>query len=283
MCSSRRLRQPSASVLHGALALALAALACGGTVAAQDAPKTSERGAETAATSRQLARAQAEYEEAVKLSNAGRWREAIVKLRDVIVVTDTPEVRFQLARALVATGDYDAADELVDWVVQDPRSPDRLTEASDALRAQMDATGGKVVVSLSGAPRGAYILLDGHELAPDRLREPVRVRAGAHAVVVMRGGAELARKEASVAVGQTVPIELTIAPLSADVARASRAGAGEEEEPAERPPLRKDWRLWAGVGASVAAIALTVVLVKTVGPSQEKPAGGNIPPGTLVW
>ena len=77
MCSSRRLRQPSASVLHGALALALAALACGGTVAAQDAPKTSERGAETAATSRQLARAQAEYEEAVKLSNAGRWREAI--------------------------------------------------------------------------------------------------------------------------------------------------------------------------------------------------------------
>src|SRR5512139_1887841 len=105
----------------------------------------------TGPTAAELEQARAQFGEAVGLAEEGRWEEAVSLFRQVLVVRRAPPVVYNLAHALFELGEFAESDALLAEVVADPATPASLRTSAEQLRAQMERTGGRVTVTVSGA------------------------------------------------------------------------------------------------------------------------------------
>ena len=208
----------------------------------------------TAQTDQELAQARGWFAEGIEHSEAGRYEDAVASFRRVLAVKGSPPVRYNLALNLYELGLVREADENVQMLLEDPETtPDIRSSAAD-LRLHMEETGGRLQVEVSGATPGTYdVQLDGRRMLAGDLGRSLRVRAGDHVVVVMRGDEELGTQVFHVVAGEASVGQVEVAPSAREVAEESELEEDEaiviDEEEEERPLARK-WQFWAVVGSA---------------------------------
>jgi len=236
-----------------------------------------EAGGEEARTER----ARALFAEGVELVEQQRWEEAAARFRQTLELKPAPAVRYNLASALYSAGQVTEAEVLVDGVLDDPETDETIRAHAQDLQGVMRDEAGMLRVELAGSASGSTVAVDGYELPENRVGIDVAAAPGAHVVTATRDGREVARQEATVAVGQTTNVRLEVAPAPATTAAAGLAGSADDE-PSD-PSMLEDWRLWAAIGATAAVIVVTVVLLATTTGGTEDPVEGNFEPGVLRW
>lgn len=218
-----------------------------------------------------LARARAEFHEAVALETAGNWSAALAKLRGVAAVKMTAQVRFHLAlceehlgRLVAALGDYDlAAHE-----AEEASNASVATTADEHMKALAPRVP-RLTVKRGAGAETATLQLDGVALGQSAVGRETRVDPGKHVVSAAIRGEERAREEVDLAEGESRTVEIGIDAPEGAVAAARPAARprrpakppAEPEKPAEKrapgapaeePSSAGYWLIGAG-GASLLA------------------------------
>lgn len=191
----------------------------------------------------------------------GNLEKAIEELRASLDVVDSPNAHLELARALRDSGnpaeawlEYGRAVAVATQLAPKEERYAKTGEAASNERVDVEGKLGFVAVTVTRAPDGASLHVGGRVVAPEEWNAPVPVTPGSFDVVLLDiGGAEIARRTVSVAIGQTVPVSLDVVP--APPAKAS-ADVSDDEMPssAASPPLprfrRRGHRIRRGGGRS---------------------------------
>ena len=122
------------------------------------------------------------FKEAVALEARSDWTNAERKLREALVVKDTPGLRYHLAfcqaqqgKLLEAQADYDRAQALIDGGMPAPDVQQLLTEArADVVRRISDLT-----LQVPARVPSFQVFIDGQQVQLDR-GQPLRINPGSH-------------------------------------------------------------------------------------------------------
>jgi hypothetical protein len=255
-----------------------------------------------------VAAARALFQEGVGLARRGEYDAAVDRFRRAQALRPAPPIAFNLAAALVHTGDLVEASEILEHLLRDPLLPRDIRTSATRERDELAPRLSRVTVRLEGEAGGVQVAIDDHELPGAAIGVPVPIDPGAHEVVASRDRAAVARERFEVAEGATRQISLTIPPrptspeppsvdFDADRARASETDV--DGEPHDRivastdhdgdeapPPQGNDDGVWIGVGIGIAlavgaGAAVTAVLLTM--PPTPSTVTGNAMPGVLTW
>jgi len=163
-----------------------------------------------AQTEAELARARAQFDEALSLEVAEDFKGALAKLNEVAKVRQTPQVRFHIARCkerlqryTEALGDYQLAEHA------EPRlGPEDLAEVVRA-RESLQQRIPRLSLVLPKPSEGVEVELDGVLLGAARLREPVLVDPGTRHIVVTNKHGRL-EESVEVSEGETREVSLRV-------------------------------------------------------------------------
>lgn len=243
----------------------------------------------SAQTEAQLERARAAFGEGVQLTAEERWAEAAARFREVIAVRATPQVRFNLAVALFHSGEIAEAADLLAVVVEAPELDRRTRREAQRMLDEAQPQLGRLTVRIVGDEGGVSVLLDDREVGLERIGHPISVTVGTHQIALRRGGHVVARREVSVAAGETAEVSL------APVAAAAIEPAPVEDEvviPVAQPAggdVTGEWWFWAAVGGGAAIVVGVIVGVAVASSSssdssrpQAPPLQGNLQPGSIT-
>ncbi|MDQ3034519.1 MAG: hypothetical protein M3Y87_19070 [Myxococcota bacterium] len=241
----------------------------------------------SAQTEAQLERARAAFGEGVQLTAEERWAEAAARFREVIAVRATPQVRFNLAVALFHSGEIGEAADLFAQVVDAPELDRRTRREAQRMLSQAEPQLGRLTIRIAGDEGGVTVLLDDREVGLERVGQPMSVTAGTHRVALRRGTQVVARREVSVAQGETEQVSLTpvaAAPIDDPVDRELLI---PEEQPAgPGGDVTGEWWFWAAIGGGAAVVAGVIIGVAVAssgsgGGQQLPPLQGNLQPGVI--
>jgi hypothetical protein len=231
MGTSRALSVARAGWVLGALAL---------TAAASSALAAEPSKMELAAARDLFSRAERDEE-------AGRWTDALDKVRRAGTVKMTPGIRFHIAlceeklgQLVSALGDYASA-EAAARAEGNKDVLDAVTDSLTALRARTPT------LTLTPPPdaKDAVVTLDGTALSPGLLGTPIPVDVGVHAVQAHASGrppfamtvSVFERQAASVVVRLPAAAPAGVAPAGVAPVPATPAGAPERLTPAPSSPV----------------------------------------------
>lgn len=235
--------------------------------------------AQESASEAEVERARQLFVEGLDFSDQGNWDEALLRFRAVAEVRRAPPVLLNLATALVEVGEFPEANAVVAELIAGD-APSNMRAGAEDLRDQMFNRGGSLRVALDATLEGLEIRVDGYAIAEELLSAPIPVSAGEHLVEAMTGEGQVrSRRELTIAQNETLEVQLQLAPSPQDAARGAEPGT---DGGFSLPPIMKDWRLWAAVGAGVVLIVVVVAIAASSGGSSSEPYQGNFSPGTLV-
>lgn len=139
----------------------------------------------------QIAVARRLFRQATILEILKKWDDAIVKLKQVIAIKETPGVRYHLAYCeehaghwVKALNDYNRAGELLREGAKAPDVEHLLGPARDALKKRMP----KLTVDVPAGVLGATLSLDGKPLPPELAGQQTPLNPGPHTVRVTAPG-----------------------------------------------------------------------------------------------
>ncbi|MCB9591114.1 MAG: tetratricopeptide repeat protein [Sandaracinaceae bacterium] len=159
----------------------------------------------------QRADAEALFARGVAAAREGEWDRARELFTQADALLPHPNIRINLAAALVQTGRLREAAALYARILEEHRGAlgDRTDEVRGAL-AQIEARLPTLELELDGALPGDLLEIDaeGVELADGRAR--IRVDPGSHAVEVRRGSETIARRSVELAEGARLSLTLTL-------------------------------------------------------------------------
>lgn len=237
----------------------------------------------------QTALARSLFREGVSLATEERYPEAVERFRRVHELQPTPGVAYNLAAALVHTGELVEASELLRSAVASPDASAQVAEQARGLLAETEARIAHLTVRVEGATEGASLFLDGEPLRTAALGVAMPLDPGPHVVDARRGSDVVAAEEVSLDEGQAVDVTLTVplpevvaepepAPVAfTGVAAGSRSGGAEDEG-----SVLGAWWLWTGVAVLVTAGVLGGLYLGGAFDGPE-PVTGNAMPGVLQW
>jgi hypothetical protein len=230
----------------------------------------------------------------------GNLEKAIEELRASLDVVDSPNAHLELARALRDSGnpaeawlEYGRAVAVATQLAPKEERYAKTGEAASNERVDVEGKLGFVAVTVTRAPDGASLHVGGRVVAPEEWNAPVPVTPGSFDVVLLDiGGAEIARRTVSVAIGQTVPVSLDVVPAppakaSADVSDDEMPSSAASPPPPEVPPPRPSdptrWRPLAyfagGIGVlGVASFVVFGVMSNTTYHDLENTCPRGCPP-----
>lgn len=225
------------------------------------------------------------FERGAAAADAGDHTTAADLLRRSLALRPSPVVAFNLAQSLTALGELVEASELLVRVERDATN-DALRHAAEGLRAQVSPRLAHVTVLVTPSETDATVQLDGTELPAALRGAPTPVDPGAHLVVALRGGEEVARAEVTVAEAETRELSLTV-PEPVPVAIEPEIVEPEVVVPPTETPIvseHGDDTVLIVVLVSVGVLAVAGLAVGLgVGLSSQGtgPVDGNLSPGVL--
>jgi hypothetical protein len=237
----------------------------------------------------QTAVARSLFRQGVEHSDQGRWPEAADHFRRSLALRDSPVVAFNLATALVHIGRLVEATEHFRRAARDAEAPERLREAArqqvDALQPRL----ARLTIQVTGPLESVELLLDGDPVPPARVGVAAPADPGLRVLRALRGDAEVARQEVTLAEGGEGSLSLVVPPppIVEDRERQPDLLLGAGPPPsAVTPPAGDDTLLWVGVvvGAVLvvgAAAVTTGVVLGGQGPAP--PIEGNLGPTVIVF
>lgn len=164
-------------------------------------------------TPAELAAARRLFEEGRLAEEAGRFRDAAERFRQVTAIKDTPGIRFHLARCEEEQGafvealiEYDRARELIDSGVRAPDVERLLPEAREHARAKV----AQLIVRLPEGVAGGSVTLDDKPLSASALGVPLPANPGHHRLSASASGRRPFATEIDLSSGETklVSVEL---------------------------------------------------------------------------
>ncbi|MEP7052428.1 MAG: hypothetical protein ABJB12_18820 [Pseudomonadota bacterium] len=157
----------------------------------------------------EISAARRAFETAVNLENAQHWAEAALKLREALVVKDTPGLRFHLAHCETEQGqlveaalDYDRASALLAQGAKAPDVQKLLASSSAALGQRIPRVGVDIPSDLL-LPVAA---LDGKIYPPSEISLGVAVNPGEHHLTVSASGRRTFERTFSLKEGQALQL-----------------------------------------------------------------------------
>jgi len=249
-----------------AVAVALASLASlAPLVGAAEAPRADARGV-----------ARAKVDEGVRLTEQGRYADALRAFEEAYALFPSPKIQFNIALANEELERYAAAFEAMSRFLADPQ---------DAAKAKI-ARGRKVLeglakkvgrIAVASEVAGDEVFVDGQRRGVTPLGAALVVDPGAHAVTVKRGDVQLTEnvtvgpgeersvspQPSAVAVAPAEPPSPPPAAVPAPAAPAATPASAVLTHQAAAPePARRRWLLWGAVGGGVVlALVITSLLV----------------------
>ncbi len=167
-------------------------------------------GSANAQTEAELARARAQFDEALSLEVAEDFKGALAKLNEVAKVRLTPQVRFHIARCkerlqryTEALGDYQLAEHAEPRLV--PEELAEVVRARESLQKRIP----QLTLLVPKGGEGSRVELDGVLLGAARLREPVLVDPGSRHIVVTNKHGRL-EQTLEVSEGERLEIKLRV-------------------------------------------------------------------------
>ncbi len=226
---------------------------------ASAAVPTEVRAQEAESDAERTARARSLFEEGVAHADAAEWREAARKFREAVALRDAPAVRYNLASALVALGEYAEAESIARALGDDPATPPDLRDRARELLGQIAENAGRLEVQLRGATRGVTVRIDGEAADASQVLHEFSLEPRGYTVVIERDGREIERREVAVERGRTADVSITVAPSPEETAAAAQE-AEPTDEGSSDADVTKSWVFWTAVGGAVVmAILLAVV------------------------
>jgi PEGA domain/TPR repeat len=199
------------------------------------------------------AEASRHFERGYLLAQQGSLEEAISEFNQAYALQPHPSVLYNLGQAYAASGrSVEAVETLGRFLEQAPAADvERRAQASALMEYQTQRIG---LVSLTVAPEGATISVDGVALGPSPLAEPLKLAAGNHALVLAHPGYETRVESLQIVGKQRLSLALVLEPQK----RAASPGAAPQQRALES--LRDDWRQRTRLQRTSAIIAGGVAL-----------------------
>ncbi len=173
-----------------------------------------------APTDAELTTARAVFAQAVVDEQAGRWVDALVKIRRAAAVKMTPGLRFHIAlceeksgHLVAALDDYTAA-QTAARAESNREVLDLVTEPITSLQARMPTVTINVPARFSSGDVRAEVLLDGVTLAPASVGTPVRVDVGSHTIQARAPGETPYAMTLTVVERQAATVDIQFLPLA---------------------------------------------------------------------
>jgi hypothetical protein len=181
--------------------------------------------------------ARQKFRQAISLQTGGNWAAALALFRDVAIIKNTPQVRFNIAiceenlgQLVQALGDYQLA-------ATQAREEGSLEVAGevDGRLATLQERIPKVVIQRDEHAARAKISIDGVEVGASMLGQPLPLDPGGHAVNAEAKGFAKFEKTFDAAERQAITVQVVMvpAPAGAETAAASSAPAASDHGPAE--------------------------------------------------
>lgn len=180
--------------------------------------------------------AQAEFDAAQKLFDAGRQADALPHFRKAYEASKSPNARFMAARCLIAMG---RAAEAYEEMAATTREATARAETEKKYAVTRDSAAaelallerrvGKIIVALAEPGPSVVVTLNGARVAPDRVGVPMAVEPGKLVIEAARPAGAPVRREITVAAGETKTVAISFA-------AAAGAPLGAVTPPAPRAP-----------------------------------------------
>lgn len=237
----------------------------------------------SAQSGHEVALARALFEEGITLADRGDWIGAADRFGRAHSLKPTSGTAFNWASALVETGQFMQASELLEFVIRDPKAAPELKQESEKKLMEIAPRRAKLTLRVSpDLPPDSAVSIDGRDWPRAAWDVAIPVDPGRHEAVCRQGSRELARAETTLAEGETQ--ELLLAPTQVELEAAVLPQPQPRHDQPARKPLYKNWMLWTGVGVALVAGAVAVAVVTTRnGDKTEAPIAGNTQPGVLQW
>ncbi len=247
-------------------------------------------------TQSEMAVARRLFRTGLEAARAGRWEDARNDFERSYRVAAVPTTLLNLAGAQVETGQLVAGMESYQRFLSRATSGRAVSyreQAEEALEAVQRRVP-RVTIHAPSIEDGDQLRIDGESISTAVLDTELPLDPGAHQIVLVRDGAEVAREDVSLDEGEeeTVRLEARAAP-SLDVTEGgfeddddanllvSDQEAGEDDEGGG--VLSSPW-LWLGVGAVVVGGVLAAILIATAGGGNGGDLySGNVDPGHLTY
>lgn len=241
------------------------------------APRASAQDASDSVAARAL------FQEGVELSDAGSWAAAIDRFRRALALRDSAVIAYNLGVALAHEGHPVEAAERFRRVVRDEEADDALRAEARAALEAAEATIAWVVTTWDGDAESATLRVDGAERPIALFGTGMPVDPGAHEVMLVRDGNEIAIGSFTIAAGERTTLALTtleipvVAPAPVDdvemLGDPSEGGASDAGGGTTDPvPF-----IAIGVGAGVLVVAGVIVLAVVLTPLPEAmPYSGSL-------
>ncbi len=242
-----------------------------------------------AQSAQETAMARALFEEGVAAADQENWPEAVDRFRRAHAIKPTPGITFNLASALTEAGQVIEAGELLENLCRDPKTPPDLLRECETKREQAASKRAFLTLEVEpGAPAEAQVEIDGHPWPRAVWGVASPINPGAHSVLGLLQGEEVARSELELSPGErrglrlSFPVAASAVPETATEPEA--APVQERRDPKherERKPLRKNWMLWAGVSAVVVGGVVLAAVLAGGDSTTQAPVPGNA--GVITW
>jgi tetratricopeptide (TPR) repeat protein len=171
------------------------------------APRTPCPGTQSAPVD-DLARARAEFDEALARQTAGDWIGALRLLRRVAEVRTTPQVRFNIALCEEFLGRLNAARGHYQQAAADARNAGATAVVTQAEQRASELVRRIPTVSIRGHVPGTTVAIDGVEVGDAALAHPLSLDPGEHEIVVTAPGKPPVRVPLRLAEQQRKVVEL---------------------------------------------------------------------------
>lgn len=185
-------------------------------------------------SSAEISAARHAFETAVSLENAQQWAEAALKLREALVVKDTPGLRFHLAHCETEQGllveaalDYDRASALLAQGAKAPDVQKVLASSSAALRQRIP----RVSVDIPTDLLAPVATLDGKVYPPSEISLGVPLNPGQHQLTVSASGRRSFERSFSLKEGQALQLRAELPLVKAASAPTPAAAAVVQAPP----------------------------------------------------
>ncbi len=247
--------------IHGNLLIGALLLGAMAPAAAQANEKAIE-----AAQATDAAHARELFKQALALQASGDFQAALLALQQVATFRLTPQVRYNIALCQEKLGKLADAFQNYRTCVAEAReikAQDVATAASTAF-ARVEKLVPYLQVLLPETVPGATITLDGDELRPDALANPIPLNPGTHVIDAQAPGFEPFHSEVTLEPGASKGIEITWARETKPTETAATRPADEGPSPSSPSMSSSKQALrtgaWISGGVAVVSFAAAAVM-----------------------
>ncbi|NOY92172.1 MAG: hypothetical protein GXP55_13320 [Deltaproteobacteria bacterium] len=223
------------------------------------------------------------FRQALEAGAQGRWPEAVERYRRVLELRDTPRVEFNLAQALLESGELVEASELFVRLRRSEATPAVVREALEPLLERARRATAHVTLEVRGDSAGVSLELDGRPLPAVTWGVAMPVDPGAHRVRALRAGEPVTVVEAQLQPGEERALELVLPEVHVVTPADAAALRARPEDEVEATPrrggvLRSPW-FWTVLGVVLAGAVVSAVVVRS--DSSAPTLEGSFMPGRI--